>query len=506
MLGDLPKDLVIEIADHLDDKEANALCRTNREIHNFLSYYLYYRDLTRSGRSLLWAASNKLDIPESTRKSTTQQALHAGRSLKPIPDSYYDALQLAADGGYACLVELLLKVDGINPNFVGKALHESPPLVLAADKGHSDIVKLLLAATNIDPNVKDQQSLSPFFYASSLTKPEHGSIMNQLFARDDVLELSEFDPSRALLTACHSSFGEEIANQLLANKHGSISNVNLQDFDGYTPLMLAVRTGKESVVESLLARDDLKPNLVMPNLRGDHVLLMAARRGNVTVMKLLLGHPDIDLNYVTVDGRSALAMACWSGGPNMVEFLLSREGIVTSINRQDADGLTPLCYAAKAGDIKAVHLLLQREDIGLNITDNWGWTALFWACESGCTSVVYLLLDEDDIDLRVRDNNGRTPLAYACLRPYTTFGTIDFSHFSGTGYGLDTFVDIVRLLLFHPDTDPNPVDIQGVSLLSDIKNPYHRQGHAYHVWEEKKTYFFRYARIIEFLLRAAGAS
>ncbi|KAN0068678.1 Ankyrin repeat-containing domain protein [Elaphomyces granulatus] len=510
MLGDLPKELVIQIADHLDFKETNALCRTNGEIHDFLSYYLYYRDLTRSagsGRSLLWAAS-KLGIPRSTRKSTTQRALHAGRSLKLIPDSYYDALQFAADGGHACLVELLLEVDGINPNFAGKAFHESPPLVLAADKGHSDIVKLLLAATNIDPNVRGQHSLSPFLYASSLTKPEHGSIMNQLLARDDVLELSEFDPSRALLTACHSLFGEEFANLLLANKHGSISNVNLQDFDGYTPLMLAIRTRKESVVESLLARGDLKPNIVNPNLCGDHVLLMAARRGNITIMKLLLGHPDIDLNFVTVDGYSALTMACLSGVPNMLEFLLSREGIATSINQQDVKGLTPLCYAAKSGDVKAVELLLQRDDIGLNIPDNLGWTALFWACESGCPLVVDLLLNEDDIDLNVRDNNGRTPLAYACLHPYTASGPIDFSHLSRAPYGLDDFVDIVRLLLSHADTDPNPVDIQGVSLLSDIKNPYYREGPSAYRWgsPDQKTNLVSYARTIESLLRAAGAS
>jgi ankyrin repeat protein len=186
---------------------------------------------------LVWAASNPWDIPESTRKSTTQLALHAGRSLKSIPDSYYDALQWAIINSRAFLVELLLKVDGIDPNFSGrKALHESqsrPPLVLAAIKGNSHIVKLLLAATNIDPNVRDQHSRSPFFYASSLREREHGSIMNQLFARDDVLELSEFDPSRALLTACYASYGEEFANLLLANKYGSISNVNLQNWDGF---------------------------------------------------------------------------------------------------------------------------------------------------------------------------------------------------------------------------------------------------------------------------------
>jgi ankyrin repeat protein len=68
-----------------------------------------------------------------------------------------------------------------------------------------------------------------------------------------------------------------------------------------------------------------------------------ARRTKATLL-LLLGHPDTDLNLPAEGGRSALMLACMAGKLDVVEFLLSREGI--AINQQDIDGLG---HATKTG-------------------------------------------------------------------------------------------------------------------------------------------------------------
>ena len=82
-------------------------------------------------------------------------------------------------------------------------------------------------------------------------------------------------------------------------------------------------------------------------------------------------------------------------------------------------------------------------------------------------SVVNLLLKRDDIDPNSRDSNGKTPLTHACFLKC---------------------VPIVRSLLSHRDTDPNPIGRTGVSLLCSVitKAPPHEE--------------------IISLLRAAGAS
>ena len=128
-LPNLPKEILLEIADYLDDAELNALARTNIEIYDLLDKHLYHRDLTNlRSRSLLWALSNGV-------KGTIERALAAGKYLNPIPEAYYIALQVAADEGHEDLVELLLKVDGINPN-----LGLTAPLILATQRGHSAVV------------------------------------------------------------------------------------------------------------------------------------------------------------------------------------------------------------------------------------------------------------------------------------------------------------------------------------------------------------------------------
>ncbi|XXQ30079.1 SKP1 component POZ domain-containing protein [Plasmodiophora brassicae] len=62
------------------------------------------------------------------------------------------------------VVELLLKVHGIDVNARGHIFSETP-LHLAAVMGHSTIVKLLLKAPGVDVNARDVSLLSPLHYA-----------------------------------------------------------------------------------------------------------------------------------------------------------------------------------------------------------------------------------------------------------------------------------------------------------------------------------------------------
>jgi ankyrin repeat protein len=107
----------------------------------------------------------------------------------------------------------------------------------------------------------------------------------------------------------------------------------------------------------------------------------------------------------------------------------------------------------------------------MNIADRGGRTALHWACSLDPKSLsihVNLLLKRDDIDPNSRDSNGETPLTCACF--------------------LKCYVPIVRSLLSHRDTDPNPIAPVSASsaLLFITKVPPHEE--------------------IISLLRAAGAS
>src|SRR3984957_6435861 len=176
-LSSLPKDIPLYLAGYLNDAEVNALCQTNNEIRDLLSVTLYRRDLPKS---LRWGISNGL-------MGTVQRAVDAvSQHWDRIPEAYNIALQAAAEQGNVDLVKLLLKVDGINPNFGDHS--KSAPLILAAKNGHSDVVELLLATVNVDPDVRDQYSASPLFYAckNAYKSKAYVSIVKQLLNRGDV--------------------------------------------------------------------------------------------------------------------------------------------------------------------------------------------------------------------------------------------------------------------------------------------------------------------------------
>ena len=434
-LSDLPREIILEIADHLDNAGTNALACTNGQVYDFLNKHLYRQDVVKpESKSLIWAAIEGVE-------GTLQCAIHAGQYLNPIPQSFQIALQVAARRGHVRPVELLLKVDGINLNFTGGSLGATP-LGLAAKWGHNPIVELLLAADNINPNVGDQRSLTPLYWACKIGNV---SAVRQLLARDDIsFNAIRYDNTKfttPLAMACMNGH-VNVINLLLAkdgidvNFHGGI--------DGNTTLMVAVRKGLVEVVESLLARDDLEPNVV--NNNGHHVLETAADLGSVHIVKLLLDRPDIDPNFVARGGRTALMRAV---DPDVVHHLLDHKGI--EVNQQDHLGRTALYMAARYSNLEVAKLLLEREDIDINLPDNRGWTPLLWACVNSTQELVDLFLEKADIDPNPRDiDSGRTPLAYVCHR----LG--------------NRAVAIVSSLLSHPGTDPNAIDNNGVSILADV--------------------------------------
>jgi hypothetical protein len=142
-LSDLPGELILEIADQLDDAGTSTLSRTNHRFYDLLNGYLYRRDLTQTSRSI----SLRYGDPEAT----VPRAIAAGRHLDPIPTSYDVALVSNARGREPqkakLVVAQLLKVKGINPNM----RHPNGDQLLGylAFLGLTDVVKLFLILTPI---------------------------------------------------------------------------------------------------------------------------------------------------------------------------------------------------------------------------------------------------------------------------------------------------------------------------------------------------------------------
>jgi ankyrin repeat protein len=355
----MPTEIILMVADQLNDAGINALARTNSQMYGWLNEFLYRRDVTRRRpwslpESLTWVLKTGVEADIYTN-NTVEWAVYACRNLNPIPENFHEALQGAAEQGCDHLVERLLKVNGINPNHGGRSntsRFSSPPLVLAALYGHSAVVKLLLATVNIDPNIRN-----PDPYAEKAT-PLHCACRN---GHSAVVEL--------LLAAVNID----------PNIRDPIWNV--------TPLHYACRNGHRAVVEQLLARDDI----------------------------------DFNVNGHGVGFGTPLIEACYTDNIEIIYMLLAKDGI--DVNPQDSEGCTALYLAASAvldkpeaakNRLEVVKLLLDREDIDVNLPDTEGRTPLFLASYKKNVSVVNLLLRKRGVDPNARGDHGRTPLAEVC--------------------------------------------------------------------------------------------
>ncbi|KAN0074294.1 Ankyrin repeat-containing domain protein [Elaphomyces granulatus] len=252
-IPNLPIEILLEIAYHLGDAMMNALALTNSKLYNSLNGCLYRRDVIRSqSKSLTWAAKNGVG-------GTIQQAIDARPCFNPIPESFHIALQVAADQGHVHLIGLLLKINGINPNFVGGLL-QTAPLILAVRQGLVGFLELNLPAINFTSHTK---AASHYVKAAKL-----------LLEREDI-------------------------------------DINLPDNNGYTALSWACENDLERMVKSLLIHDPNSTSTTASAGPAGYTALMNAIRPytfdpDACMVRLLLGHEGINVNQRNDRGLTAL--------------------------------------------------------------------------------------------------------------------------------------------------------------------------------------------------------
>ncbi|RSM07682.1 hypothetical protein CDV31_008462 [Fusarium ambrosium] len=385
----------------------------------------------------------------------------------------------AAAGDVATLQQELDK--GVDLNDIDHEYSQTP-LFWAAEKGHEDAVQLLIrygADINfIDPNL-----------------------------------------GRTPLLAAIANGHEAVARHLI--EAGAL--VNIEDANFETPLIMAAKDGRISLVKLVLdagADIDAKGWYY-----GMTALSLAAAKGHTDVVELLLQN-NATTDFVDETGRKALAWAIEEGHDDIVALLVNqetdtgstgtdKEGMTsetlfsaypnvrsgsdedrlgwafeqghvsvikeileqaTDLEHRDETGRTPLVLAASEGHIELVKLLLDK-DVEVDSKDEEGRTPLSYAAENGHMDVVTLLLD-NGADLHSEDDQEMTPLTVAALRGHEEIVSLllekgaDPNHWDGNGFSpllhaaSEGHTEIVSMLLDR-GVDPNARDKEeGKSVLT----------------------------------------
>lgn len=131
------------------------------------------------------------------------------------------------------------------------------------------------------------------------------------------------------------------------------ADINAQDEDGWTPLMLSIATEKPSLgVTMALIQAKADINAVDP--KGRSALMQAAANGSTPALKILLSEKaNIDLQ--AKNGWTALMYAAGSGKADALQVLVDAKA---AINLQEASGYNALMIACLHGHVEAVKVLL----------------------------------------------------------------------------------------------------------------------------------------------------
>ena len=250
-------------------------------------------------------------------------------------------------------IELLIKKGDINLDFQSGA--GITALMIAVENNNIGVVKLLIDK-GVDLNVLNSFDRSALMIAIGCGNIE----IAILLIKEDSINLDFQDETgfRVLMTVILEENINNIELPSLLIKQGA--DLNIQDYEGETALMIAIGCENIEIAILLIKEDSLDINTILNPYRN--ILLFAIADGNedINIIKLLIRHGNINLNYQNDNGETALMWLVFSFNNTALVELIIKEGADVSI--QDNNGKTALMWLKESGynNIEIIKLLKLR--------------------------------------------------------------------------------------------------------------------------------------------------
>ena len=187
-------------------------------------------------------------------------------------------------------------------------------------------------------------------------------------------------------------------------------NLNYQDENGRTAKWYAVSRSDVKLAELLLQQTNLDLNCA--DKLGQTPLAKAAANGSLDLIKVLFRQPGLHKSPQFTGAVPPLWSACRAGQFAAVEFLLQNSA---DINQISPSGTSPLEVAIIMEHVDIVHLLVSSEKSLLINDQNHcsSFTALMFASALGKVEIVKILLEHPNINVNAVDDQGRTSFWWA---------------------------------------------------------------------------------------------
>lgn len=285
-----------------------------------------------------------------------------------------------------------------------KTVTIGPALCLAAKRGLSGSVKLLVE-NNADVNLASSED-SPLMLA--IKKGDHISAKILIDAKVDVTH------KQLLVSAIHLDRTQIVFD--LIDAGAKVNYFFKLKEHSYTPLLLAAKMNKESMVAKLLAAGATLNELERYESQFAYYsispLMHAYDNNNPKMIKSLLD-VKATIKMGSDEGLGMLYRAVDKNDLTMAKILLEAK-----VNPNDKSEMTPLLIAAQKNNLGMVNLLLDyKADVnahnkGIHCYD---YTILHYSVKNNNLKMMETFLESKNAKINVddRDDNGRTALILA---------------------------------------------------------------------------------------------
>ncbi|KAK4294880.1 hypothetical protein Pmani_032527 [Petrolisthes manimaculis] len=312
--------------------------------------------------------------------------------------SEFTPVMLAAKNGHRLCLEMMMN-DQEELNHIDSkgntALH------LAA-KTRFDKTIISLLDRNVELNLRNEEEQTPLLVA---VQSKHLNCVKVLCDAGADIKVKNIKEQNVLHIISRTE-ALECLKYLLT--HENVKKlINDSDIYNMTPLAIAVKSGKEKLVNTLL--DNNAKRSIMVGHQKQSLLHMAAHNTKADLLLKLLLYKELNINFKDKEMKTALHVAAEKGSQEVCLWLL-RKGAVKDAT--DCHGKTALHFAAMNGHCTVLKLLIKKK-VDLSLQDEHKNTALHIATQKGKLECCNDLVKADRLLLRINNIKDLTPLIIA---------------------------------------------------------------------------------------------